>query len=66
MRSARLVAVAILLLVASSPLGMAQDAEMSFFITSAGPGVGMPILSRCGPEVNRCYREGRYRERPRR
>ncbi len=43
MRSARLVAVAALLLVASSPLGMAQDAEMSFFITSAGPGVGADL-----------------------
>lgn len=43
MRSVHLAAVVTLLLTASSPLGLAQDAEMSFFLTSAGSGVGADL-----------------------
>lgn len=43
MRSARLVAVTILLLAVGSSLGIAQDAQMSFFITSAGTGNGADL-----------------------
>ncbi len=39
----RLLAVAILLFAASSATGIAQDAEMTFFITSAGPGSGADL-----------------------